>query len=478
MASNYITAVRTSTGDKQIDYEALANKPKKFTSIDVNGTKIVSDAEFDTLSFTTGDGISLTPDVENKTINIDISDSLAGTMGETVSSMLVSDEVKTLYELEDNATLDDILTFLRHTITTRLLNVYVQTAGGISLENVALSGDIVDTNGNKVTMYTNENGHVVSRIGDDATSISVTATYSGEWQDVKTTKTITYTPSDKMIQTLIINMDHNETKTVSTSSSFKLSPEVLSVDISTAGGGGGGGAGASYVHATTDDEGDACHSINITAGGGGGGGGYVANETATLEEKENVIEVIIGAGGSGGVAKNVVDTTCIGGNGAQGNSSYVLIDGITYSMATGGYGGNGGIAYSSSGRGGTGGSGNGTGGTGSVGYDGGSAGTKGENATATLGNTGTAVGGGGAGGSTWGTNGSNGGNPYGGNFVAGADKYSQPTIQSGRGYAGGGAGGYGGYDDRTLIFVTNVYRHTNGANGASGVASFHFNFRN
>ena len=102
MASNYITAVRTSTGDKKIDYEALANKPKKFTSVSVGDKTIVADDEYDILSFTTGEGISLTPDTENKTINVDISDTLVNTMTQDVSSMLVSSKVKELYEMKDD----------------------------------------------------------------------------------------------------------------------------------------------------------------------------------------------------------------------------------------------------------------------------------------------------------------------------------------------------------------------------------------
>lgn len=482
MSDNLIATVKTPKGDIQFDYESMANRPKKFVNINVDGSEIAPLEENDDLTLTSSEHIILDADVDNKIVNIGMSDVLTNTVYNIIKPDLISNEIKRLYNMTDDSDINDIFTFFRDTITRHVLEVKVMTRCGVPIEGAVISGLEED-------IVTNVNGRAFYRVIAGVTEIELTVTVPDKYTDVIKTKTVPYQPTGTFHQSCDIYMDSKNSMIISTSQSITFSPDVAELSISCAGGGGGGGGGVAteYIYE------DGTDAYGGGAGGGGGGGGYVTTETIKLEEKENTLHIVVGAGGAGGKGKEYTlhetdkdrgQVSVYAASGKDGNESYVTLNDdkdTKYALAAGGKGGGNGFGKANntySGIAGKGGEGNGAGGNGSkfnmyysdpddaatikVEYI---APEPGKAATDSLYGTDTKVGGGGAGGAGNNESTANGGAPYGGSVTKRSSDSDYNISKPGTGYAGGGAGGCGGHSAEA------------GADGHSGVVAITWKFR-
>ena len=106
MASEYITRINTITGEKQIDYTALANLPNnnKFTKVGIDDeTYLAAENETDLLKFKAGKNIALNIDSVKKEITINASVDMPEIAEEKkFTSISVGNESITATETNDN----------------------------------------------------------------------------------------------------------------------------------------------------------------------------------------------------------------------------------------------------------------------------------------------------------------------------------------------------------------------------------------
>lgn len=328
--------------------------------------------------------------------------------------IVLSDAAKIIMNLSDTATPNEAFIHLALGNNAYPFLIQVNFPDGTPAEGVTITG-ATDPLGN--TIVTNAKGQGVAV--SDTKTLSIGAITN--WIDLESIATTTFTHDDNVITEAVLNFaySNNNQKTVTTSTTFKISPVVNLIDFCVCAGGGGGGGGANGRN----------YAYLGTADGGGGGGGYVANLLNHTPLYTETYTLTVGGGGTAG---------SVGGNGGTGGTSKIVasVSGNVVS-ASGGTGGSGAVAGSS----GTkttsnGGSGNGKGGS-SVGVTGSNSETNYAGGSASVyifndSSLGLAGGGGGGGGTS-----ALGGLPNGG-------KGSGRTAGNGKAFGGGGSGGWTG----------------------------------
>ena len=362
--SDYVTAIRTSDGDKKIDYNALANKPNKFTTISANGVNITPEVEDDTITLKSKSlSINLNSD---GTIEVEVGGNgyampFRGQYNATTiyypgdCILMGQNWYKCLSKVQGvkpgtNASAWEL-------IGTPNLTVLPETAASLGMaSDYATIDEVLQHIGSwrkvitKTEIFTTSSTWTVPI---DCTSIFVRLfgaggggnTYGGGGGGYMETGTFEVTPGD----TYTITIGTGATAAAGGASSFGtlLSASGGGVATSTKAGSGGSGGGACGFKGVAGGDG--------AYGGGGGGSGAYAWTTYDDEDNYYIQSVNAGAGGKGGT---------YGGGGGGGGGIYVKHPANSYTTKTVPNGSGGSGSYGNGGSGGSSGS------NGSAGSDG------------------------------------------------------------------------------------------------------------
>lgn len=374
---------------------------------------------------------------------------------ESGESMYISDDIKELYGLGPNATLDSVLRMI-YIVSIEgfgLANVLVVDENGEPLKKCVVN--VIKSSGNISNAETNLDGIISFKVESNET---VTVEVHSCMLDIEGSVTFETLGSSTAITSETLHTSFKSFTKLTSTIQGRFSSSCISASASLTGGGGGGGGGSTS-------------GSGASAGGGGGGGHSIIIRDLSFDYRETY-PITVGSGGSGGSSS--------GGNGYSGGETTAF--GESVSGGNGGKGG--GNSLSNAGIG------NGKGGASSAAS--GTAGT--EYYFADEDNEVLCGGGGGAGrldnSSTSGLlmgdsfdntyNGGNGGSPYGGKGgsvrvikpASNTSVYIQIYPSSGSSGSDIGGGGGGG---STTSFNGSVYGSIgSGGYGHSGCVSIRF----
>lgn len=404
-----ITRIKTSLGEAQIDYDALANLPDIYEKEEVlsASTKTIlgldsaanPDAAFEAIKQ------MLDSKVGEEEVG-DITENIISQQSYTKDEILTVETIS-MFGLNENSKPDAVFQKLAMPYGYYGFDVTTVFSNGKVAPHIILNG-LQDFYGN--TVKTDSNGRCKIAVSESSTP---TVTISG-YLDVVDTSVVLSSQEGIVFTPVQITIDANtDTQTFSTSTT-KMVTGATVFDFTAVGGGGGG----------------TCSRWGSEYGGAGGGGGYIKSAT-NISLPNSTISFTIGSGGVSGYKSSDADEgSAYGGSG--GESSVKKSDGSTIVSANGGSGASKG----------TGGAGNGKGGN---------VNSVGEDASGYLfddSSLGVPGGGGGGGGNDKTGTGTpiSGGTPYGGtgsysvyNTTEGG--YNNYNATSGSGYGGGGGGG-------------------------------------